>query len=126
LLCDGCRIDGTVTRSVIGPGVYIAPGAVVRDSILMKDAVVGEGALVDRVIADKQVVVGAGARIGETDDNTPNKSSPSRLNTGITVIGKRTQIPPKLMVGRNVELDANLPASIFPKKEIKSGETIMG
>src|SRR5581483_10143577 len=47
LLTDGCRIDGTVTRSVIGPGVYVAPGAIVRDAILMKDSHVGEGAIVD-------------------------------------------------------------------------------
>ncbi len=126
LLCDGCRIDGTVTRSVIGPGVYIAPGAVVRDSILMKDSFVGEGAVVDRVITDKRVVIGAGAHIGDTDDNTPNQVSPTRLNTGITVIGKRTQIPARLHIGRNVEINMNLPASIFPKEGVKSGETIMG
>ena len=37
LLCDGCRIDGTVIRSIISPGVYVAPGATVRDSIVMTD-----------------------------------------------------------------------------------------
>ena len=38
LLCDGCRIEGTVIRSIISPGVYVAPGATVRDSIVMTDA----------------------------------------------------------------------------------------
>ncbi|MBI4673829.1 MAG: glucose-1-phosphate adenylyltransferase subunit GlgD [Chloroflexi bacterium] len=126
LLCDGCRIDGTVTRSIIGPGVYVAHGAVVRDSILMKDTYVGERAVVDRVIADKRVVVGAGAHVGDSDDNTPNQVSPTRLNTGITVIGKRTQIPPGIHIGRNVEINANLPASIFPTEGVKSGATVMG
>jgi len=126
LLCDGCRIDGTVTRSVIGPGVYVAHGAVVRDSILMKDSFIGEGALLDRVITDKGVVIGAGAHIGADAENTPNHQSPTRLNTGITVIGKRTQIPANLSIGRNVEIDANLPASVFPKEGISSGETILG
>jgi glucose-1-phosphate adenylyltransferase len=126
LLCDGCRIDGTVTRSVIGPGVYVAPNAVVRDTILMKDTFVGEGAILDRVIADKRVVIGAGAHIGADGDNTPNHQSPARLNTGITVIGKRTQIPQKISIGRNVEIDANLPASVFPKEGVKSGETMVG
>lgn len=126
LLCDGCRIDGSVTRSVIGPGVYVAPGAVVRDSILMKNTYVGEGAVVDRVITDKRVVFGAGAHVGDSDDNTPNQVSPARLNTGITVIGKRTQIPAGLHIGRNVEINMNLPASVFPKEGVKSGETVMG
>lgn len=126
LLCDGCRIDGTVTRSIIGPGVYVAPNAIVRDSILMKDAYVGEGAVLDRVIADKRVRIGAGAHIGDTEDTTANQLSPTRLNTGITVIGMDTQLPEKISVGRNVELNAHLPASIFPQEGIKSGETVMG
>lgn len=126
LLCDGCRIDGTVTRSVIGPGVYIAPNAVVRDSILMKDTIVGEDATLDRVITDKRVVIGAGSHVGADSDNTPNQLSPTRLNTGITVIGKRTQIPAGISIGRNVEIFPNLPASVFPKEGVKSGETITG
>jgi glucose-1-phosphate adenylyltransferase len=126
LLCDGCRVDGTVTGSVIGPGVYIAPDAVVRDSILMKDGFVGEGALVDRVIADKRVVIGAGAQVGMDGDNTPNHQSPTRLNTGITVIGKRVQVPARCTIGRNVEIFPNLPASVFPKDGVKSGETMTG
>lgn len=124
LLCDGCRIDGTVTRSVIGPGVYVAREAIVRDSILMKDSSIGEGAVVDRVITDKRVTVGAGAQIGVNGDNTPNQHSPTRLNTGITVIGKRVQIPDKISIGRNVEIEPNLPASVFPKRGVKSGETV--
>ena len=50
LLCDGCRIDGTVTRRSLDRASMLRPGAVVRDSILMKDVVVGEGAAVDRVL----------------------------------------------------------------------------
>ena len=126
LLCDGCRVDGTVTRSVIGPGVYIAPNAIVRDSILMKDTYVGEGAVVDRVITDKRVHIGAGAVVGADGDNTPNQQSPTRLNTGITVIGKRVQIPANITIGRNVEIFPNVPASIFPKEGVKSGETVQG
>ncbi len=126
LLCDGCRIDGTVTRSVIGPGVYVAPSAVVRDSILMKDSIVGEGATLDRVIADKRVVFGAGAHVGVDGDNAANTLSPQRLNTGITVIGKRTQIPAGISIGRNVEIYAGLASSVFPKEGVASGETVTG
>lgn len=124
LLCDGCRIDGVVTRSIIGPGVYVAPNAVVRDSILMTDTVISEGAVLDRVIADKHVHIGEGARIGADGENTPNQQSPARLNTGITVIGKSTQIPAKGIVGRNVEVFPDLPTTVFPKDGVKSGETL--
>jgi glucose-1-phosphate adenylyltransferase len=124
LLTDGCRIDGTVTRSVIGPGVYVAPDAVVRDSILMTDTVVGQGAVLDRVITDKHVIIGEGAQVGTDGDHTPNQLSPTRLNTGITVIGKRTRVPPNISVGRNVEIYPDCPGSVFPKQGVKSGETV--
>ena len=88
LLCDGCRIEGTVIRSIISPGVYVAPGATVRDSIVMTDAVIEAGAEVDRAILDKRVLVAAGAKVGWGEDNTPNSKWPERLNTGLTLVGK--------------------------------------
>ena len=124
LVCDGCRIDGTVLRSIIAPGVYVAPGAVVRDSIVMNDVVIGEGAIVDRAILDKKVRVGANARVGDSDDNTPNERAPERLNTGITVIGKHTTLPANLVVGRNVEIGAYLKENAFITSSVPSGATI--
>ncbi len=125
LLCDGCQIEGTVFRSIISPGVYVSPGAVVRDSIVMTDTIIGEGAVLDRVVVDKKVVIGKNACVGEGDDNTPNQRAPERLNTGITIIGKRTHIPPGLHIGRNVEIGHHLSESSFPKDKIESGATII-
>src|SRR5690606_10784220 len=48
LLSNGCRVDGVVERSVLSPGVYVAEGAVVRDSVILNDTVIGPGAVVDR------------------------------------------------------------------------------
>jgi glucose-1-phosphate adenylyltransferase len=125
LLCDGCQIEGTVFRSVLSPGVYVAPGAVVRDSIVMNDTVVGEGAVLDRVVVDKGVVIGSHAVLGEGDDNAPNRRAPQRLNTGVSIIGKRTRIPPGLHIGRNVEIGHHLPESRFPQDRVESGATIL-
>src|SRR5204863_4820385 len=58
LVANGCAVKGTVVRSVLFPGVTVAPGASVRDSIVMHDTYVGRGAVVDRAILDKHVVVG--------------------------------------------------------------------
>jgi glucose-1-phosphate adenylyltransferase len=126
LLCDGCRVDGTVSRSVISPGVYVAAGAIVRDSIIMTDTVIETGAVVDRTIVDKRVVVGAEARLGHGNDNTPNLKWPERLNTGITVVGKRAVIPPGATVGRNVVIFPRATAADYAGLEVASGETIGG
>jgi glucose-1-phosphate adenylyltransferase len=125
LLCDGCRVEGTVSRSVISPGVYVSRGAVVRDSIIMNDTVIGEGALVDRAIIDKHVVIGAAAQLGGGDDNVPNARMPQWLNTGISLIGKGTHIPGGLCIGRNVEIGPNQPENIFPDGRIASGSSII-
>ena len=104
LISHGCVIAGTVVNSVLSPGVRVDVGAVVRDSIVMFDAVIRSGAVVDRAILDKEVVVGQGAIVGEGPyDDRPNKQEPGRLNTGITVIGKRAVVPRGVRIGRNVQ-----------------------
>ncbi len=125
LLCDGCWIEGTVVRSVIGPGVHVAQGAIVRDSILMNDASIGEGAVLDRVVIDKRVMIGHQACVGEGEDKTPNQRAPQRLNTGLTVIGKRSRIPAGLHIGRNVEIGPDVMEDRFPKDKVESGATIL-
>ena len=105
LISHGCVIAGTVVNSVLSPGVRVDVGAVVRDSIIMFDSVIRSGAVVDRAILDKEVVVGQGAIVGDGPyDDRPNKQEPGRLNTGITVIGKRAVVPRGVRIGRNVKV----------------------
>ena len=125
LLSNGCRVEGTAERSVISPGVFIAEGAVVRDSVILYDTVIEAGAVVDRCIIDKQVVIGAGARVGEGDDNIPNVALPEVLNTGLTLIGENTVVPEGLVLGRNVVVHPRSEAKAFGKKKrIASGTEV--
>ncbi len=125
LLCDGCRIYGTVARSVISPGVVIAEGATVRDSILLSGAVVEAGAVVDRCIVDKEVVIGSNTIVGDGEDNTPNQRAPELLNTGLTLVGRSAQIPANVRIGRNVVIRPRVTAAAFGAQTvIPSGATI--
>lgn len=125
IVCNGCSVRGTVERSVLSPGVYVSPGAIVRDSVVMNDTWIGPGAVLDRVIIDKQVVVGAGARVGFGDDLTVlNAQQPDKLSTGISVIGKSAHIPPGISIGRNVVINADRDTEDFPGGDVASGETI--
>ena len=125
LLCDGCRVNGQVSRSIIGPGAVVASGAVVRDSILMTDTVVEAGAVVDHCILDKEVVVGAGTLLGEGENNTPNQMAPERLNTGLTLVGRRARIPGGAMIGRNVVIKPRVAEKDFPAdKVVASGRVV--
>src|SRR6267143_731791 len=120
LVSHGCVINGTVVNSVLSPGVRVDVGAVVRDSIVMFDSVVRSGAVVDRAILDKEVVIGQGAIVGDgPHDDRPNKQEPGRLNTGITVVGKRAVIPRGVRIGRNVKIAGNVKANDFPSRMVK-------
>lgn len=124
LVSNGCVIRGTVKHSVLSPGVYVSPGAVVQDSVILHDTWIGPGAIVNRSVIDSNVVIGSGARVGDGDDNTPNKLMPEKLDTGITVIGENAVIPVGTKLGRNVMINANAIEEDFPEDDVPSGETI--
>jgi glucose-1-phosphate adenylyltransferase len=125
LISHGCVINGTVVNSVLSPGVQVDVGAVVRDSIVMFDSVIRAGAVIDRAILDKSVTVGPGAMVGDGPyDDRPNKQEPTRLNTGITVVGKGAVIPRGARLGRNVKVAADVRTSDFEKRVVPSGGSV--
>lgn len=63
LVADGCVIEGTVENSILFRSVAVKPGAVVRNSILMQDALINRNAEVDSCILDKQTTVREGTRM---------------------------------------------------------------
>lgn len=124
LLSNGCIVEGTVERSILSPGVRVAPGAVVRDSVIMNDTFIAPGARVERAIIDKEVHIGEGAEIGYGVDNAPNHRYPERLNTGLTVVGKRARIPSGVKIGHNAIINPGVQEGHFLGDFIASGETL--
>jgi glucose-1-phosphate adenylyltransferase len=124
LISNGCVIRGRVERSVLSPGVYVSPGAIVRESVIINDTWIGPGAVVERAIVDENAVIGAGTYVGHGEDMTPNQQMPDRLNTGITVVGAGAHIPGGLVIGRNVLIRSGRLESDFPGTEIASGGTV--
>ena len=57
-------------------------------------------------------------------DDPPNKQEPGRLNTGITVVGKRAVIPRGVRLGRNVKVAADVRTSDFAGRVVRSGESV--
>jgi glucose-1-phosphate adenylyltransferase len=125
LISNGCVIRGRVEHSVLSPGVYVSPGAIVKESILINDVWIGPGAIVDRAIIDEEAVIGASTHLGCGDDMTPNHEMPDKLNTGITVVGAKAHVPSRLKIGRNVLIGSERLETDFPDtEEIASGETV--
>jgi glucose-1-phosphate adenylyltransferase len=124
LVSNGCVIRGRVERSVLSPGVYVSPGALVRESVIINDTWIGPGAIVERAIVDENVIIGAGTHLGYGEDMTPNQEVPDKINTGITVVGAGAHVPGGLRIGRNVLIHCDRLESDFSGTEIPSGETV--
>lgn len=59
LVANGCDIEGTVHNSILFRGVKVARGAVVRNSIVMQNGIIGEGVSLENCILDKEVEIRA-------------------------------------------------------------------
>ncbi len=57
LISDGCTIEGTVENCILFRGVKVSKGAVVKNSIIMQDNVIGEKSSLNCVITDKNVII---------------------------------------------------------------------
>ena len=123
LICNGCKIEGSVENSVLGPGVTVRKGATVRNSIIFSGTYVDENSHLDTIIADKKTYIGKNSFIGNGNANIPNKERPDLLSSGITVIGKGVVIPDGSIVGKNVRIFAGVKVH-DDNRLIEPGETI--
>ena len=94
-ISEGCEIYGTVRNCIVGAGVKIEAGAVVCDSVLMGDTVIGKDAEISYAIVATGVSVGEGAKIGA--DKAQAK--------GIAVTGEDVTVE----AGETVEAGAMIP-----------------
>ncbi|GAC1653645.1 MAG: glucose-1-phosphate adenylyltransferase [Herpetosiphon sp.] len=125
LVSNGCVIEGQVINSVLSPGVRVAAGAIVRDSIVMLNTTIEAGAVIDRCVIDEAVVIGAGATVGAGQSVRPNRTEPGTITDGLTVVGTRATIPGGITIGRNCRIDPDVSGSDFQGLEIPSGATTM-
>ncbi len=87
LLSPGVIVSGgTVTQSVLSPGVRVHSWAQVENSVLFEDVEIGQHAVVRNAIIDKHVVVPDGAQIGVDAEHDRARFTIS--DGGVVVIGK--------------------------------------
>jgi len=92
IVSPGVLVSGaTVVGSVLSPGVHLHSWSSVSDSVLMDGVQVHRHAQVHRAILDKNVVVGARARIG-LDPDADRARGFTVTASGITVVPKGTVI----------------------------------
>lgn len=121
---DGSEIFGEVYNSVIGAGVTIGKGTIVRDSIIMKGAAIGEGCTIDKGIIAENTVIGNQVEIG-IGEEAENKFKPSVYSFGLATIGEGSVIPNGVKIGKNTAISGETLAEDYPDGILESGETII-
>ena len=124
IIGEGTEIYGEVENSVIGSGVVIEPGAVVKDSIIMQDTVVGAGAHVDKAIVAENVKIGAGARLG-VGEFAPSTYGPKVYQFDLVTIGENSVIPENVSIGKNTAISGITAAEDYPDGALPSGGYIV-
>lgn len=64
LICNGCKIEGTVKHSIVGTAAAIGEGSQVKDSIILPGANIGKGCRLTRVIVNENTNIKAGTIAG--------------------------------------------------------------
>lgn len=124
LIYNGCKVSGQVTNSVIFPGVVVDADAEVKDSIVFYDSVIEKGATLTKVIADVGARIGPNVQIGIGAADRPNVRYPDLLKSGITIIGRDTEIPASVQISKNCIVAPSLKATQFNKNVYHTGEYI--
>ncbi len=87
IIGQGCSLtDCRIVNSIIAPGVQVAPGAEVIDSILFEDTKVGRGARLRKVIIDKASAIPESFEIGFDAEKDGRNFKISRA--GVRVVPK--------------------------------------
>lgn len=114
LVYNGCKIGGTVRNSILFPGVHVRKGAVVENSILFFNTIVGEDCRLNKVVADVNNSFGSKVSVGpEVSDEA----------TGVTVIGWNNSIPDNTVIGEGATIYPRLAAASWPA-QVGKGEVL--
>ena len=124
IIGDGSEIYGEVVNSVIGEGVVVEKGAVVKDSIIMQDSTVGAGSTVTKAIIAEDVKIGANAKLG-VGEYAESKYDPKVYQFDLVTVGEHSVIPDNVEIGKNTAISGVTAAEDYTDGKLESGGYIV-
>lgn len=96
MISEGCLIFGEVESSIVFPGVYVARGAKIKDSVIMSNVRIEANASIEKAIIGENTLVGEGSIIGGdfTGEEAPGFADPK-----ITVVEENLKLAPHTRIG---------------------------
>jgi glucose-1-phosphate adenylyltransferase len=124
IVYTGAVIEGSVTHSVIFPGVRIEAGARVSNSVVMFDTIIKKGSTLNKTILDTDICVGENCTIGEASAEGHTHASDLIKIDGITVVGQHVTLPANMVIGANCIINPHKKENEFKEKFIPSGKLL--
>ncbi len=124
IIGEGTDIYGEVYNSVIGCGVTIGKGTVVRDSIIMNQTKIGDGCELNKAIIAENVEIGNQVKLG-VGEEADNDTAPHIYNHGIVTVGEKSVIPSGISVGKNSVIFGVTSAADYEDSQLASGKTLI-
>lgn len=124
IIGEGSSIYGQVYSSVIGCGVTIGKGTVIRDSIIMNQTQVGDGCQISKAIVDEEVQIGNNVKLG-VGEEAENDTAPHIYNSGLVTVGEKSVIPDGISVGKNSVIFGVTTAADYENSYLPSGKTLI-
>ncbi len=124
IIGEGTEVYGQVYNSVIGSGVMIGKGTVVRNSIIMQDTVIGENCQIEKSIIAENV------KIGDNVETGVGEYAESQLDKKVYVfdiatIGEYSVIPDNVKIGKNVAISGETTYEDYTDSKLESGQYII-
>ena len=124
IIGEGSEIYGEVHSSVIGAGVTIGKGSVVRDTIIMKGTQIGENVVIDKAIIAENCSIGDNVTLGVGEEK-PNKFNEKIYSFGLVTIGENSVIPGGVQIGKNTAISGVTSSEDYIDGVLASGETLI-
>ena len=124
IIGEGSEIYGQVYNSVIGCGVTIGAGTIVRDSIIMNETNIGSNCEIYKAIIAENVLIGDDVKIG-VGEEAEHETDAHIYNHGIVAVGEKSIIPRGISVGKNSVVFGETSAEDYVNGNLPSGKSLI-
>lgn len=124
IIGEGSNVYGKVYNSVIGCGVTIGAGSVVRDSIIMNNTCIQANCEVNKAIVAENVTIEDNVRLG-IGEEAENETAPHIYNHGIVTVGEKSVIPKGVTIGKNTVISGRTTPEDYENSTLASGKTLI-
>lgn len=99
LVSEGCMVLGNVDRSILFPGVELAEGSKIKNSIIMSDTYIGKNVLIENAIIGENVRIGDGSIIGSGSISVDYSQGNMSLLPRVTVVEDNSNLAANSRIG---------------------------